>query len=153
MIIYFPPGFLFSCNLVAALFLMFWSLLSAFISAGLLVPPPELEEEELLLDELPPDLLLEAPTLIVVCLLFNPVTRVMFLPANPELGESERLLTKKTGLLDFGRLMLLLDGEIPAIALVPPLVAFLLKGLQSEQVKTDRGSFTSASLITGLWHS
>ena len=116
-------------------------------------PHQNWKKKELLLDDLPPDLLLEAPTLIVVCLLFNPVTRVMFLPANPELGESERLLTKKTGLLDFGRLMLLLDGEIPAIALVPPLVAFLLKGLQSEQVKTERGSFTSASLITGLWHS
>lgn len=155
-----PPGFLFSCNLVAARFFKFCRRLSALINDGLtvgLVEPDE--EDELLLEEEllpPPDgLLLIAldVDLIVACLL-NPVMRVVALLPTKELGESERLLTKKMGLLDLGRLtvpptllllLLLLPGTFPEL--------LLLSGLQSEQKKTERGSFTSASLMVGRWHS
>lgn len=140
---YFPPGFLFSCIFVAALFLMFCSRLSALIKeAFTLLAPPPLPDDELLLDELAAGfvVLLLLPVvvvLMVVCLLKDVMT-VALLPTS-ELGESERLFKKVIGLLDFGRLA--------------ALFLFTIERLQSEHRKTERGSLTSASLMHGWWHS
>lgn len=135
------PDLRFSCNLVAARFLIFCSLLSALISdvlTILLLP----DADELLLDELVD--LLEAPLLLPdlwgnkVCCLLKLVIRLEELFT--ELGESDRLLLKVIGLsrllLDFGRL-----------------AVFFIDLLHSEQKNTDRGSLTSASLMFGWWHS
>ena len=131
------PGFLFSCNFVAARFLIFCSLLSALIRDVL---PIELllDEELLLLLEELVDLL--TPLLpgfcgTVCCLLKLVNSPEEFFPLT-ELGESDRLLWKVMGLslllLDFGRV-----------------VVFFIDLLQSEQKNTDLGSLTSASLMEG----
>ena len=86
------PGFRFSCSLVAALFLMFWSRLSALIRDVLPIVLFPDEELLLLLDELV-DLLELLPGFCgnVCCLLKLDKRTVEPLPLT-ELGESDRLL-------------------------------------------------------------
>jgi hypothetical protein len=118
-----------------AFFFMFCSLRSALMIEVLTLEfEPEDEDVLLLLDELADDFALDLLAIdgMVVCL--KPAAR-LGLPVRP--GESD-LLLNVMGLLDFG---LGIDAD------------FLSNLLQSEHKKTERGSFTSASLIDGRWHS
>lgn len=111
--------------------------MSAFIIDDVTVEP---DDEELLEDELDD---FDTPVLPrgALCLP-KPVVSVGELLAATVLGESDRALANPTGLS--------LLPVLPGLGFV---VVFFINLLHSEQKKTDRGSFTSASLMFGWWHS
>lgn len=113
-----------------ALFFMFCSRRSALMIEVLTLEFEPEDDVLLLLDELADDFALDLLAIdgIVICL--KPAARLGF-PVRP--GESD-LLLNVMGLLDLG-----LGRDVD----------FFINLLQSEHKKTERGSFTSASLIAG----
>ena len=131
-------GFLFSCSLVAALFLIICNRLSALINEELTLDGFVEEDEPVVLLLL---LLLEELVDFGADFLAEPGFTLDRRPVFTVLGESDRLLLAKVTGLD--RLLL-------GLAL---LAVFFIVLQQSEQYHTCRGSFTSPSVIAGRWHS